>query len=121
MGGNNMRKSKAIEELTGIYSPANMETIKGFLARCDIQISVDRKRTYLTNIKFWGKFITKDFKDLSKPDIEKMIAEMNNSKTRDGEEFAGWTKRGMILTLRKIIQFSHGFDWDSQEFPDSVK
>jgi integrase len=45
---------------------------------------------------------------------------MNNAVSKSGKPYSVLTRRGGITSIRKIVQFAYGLDWNSEKFPDSV-
>ena len=71
---------------------------------------------YLEKLKtLLSYFTTNDLDKLTKEDVEDIITKINE---KDYEE---WTKNGFKITLKKFLQIISGFEWNSKEYPESVK
>lgn len=119
-----MPRGKSLKKkLAETFSESNLETIREFENRCNLMnLSKDRTRNYLSYLIYWGKIMPKkSFKELTRKDIQKMIVTLNDAQSIRGGEYSPWTKRTLLLSLRKIVQFAHGYEWDSEEFPECLK
>jgi len=109
----NLRKS---------FSAPNYEIIGRFCDRCNaIGLAPRRVQYYRNYFRMMGKWITKDWKALSKADVEGIVAAINVAESpKTGAKYSAATRRGFLVSLKKMLQFVHGFDWDSLEFPPCV-
>lgn len=106
----------------GKYSKRNRKLIDDFLARCQaMNLSEGRQLFYVRHFSCLAKWVKKDFEKLDKKDVERIVAEINKHKKEDGEPLADWTRKCYLISLKKILQFAHGLDWNSREYPDCAK
>lgn len=109
----NLRKS---------LSERNYEAVGRFCDRCKaIGLAPRRVQYYRNYFRMMGKWIDKDFEALGKADVERIVAAINSAESpKLGVKYANATRSGFLIALKKMIQFVHGFDWDSGEFPPCV-
>lgn len=118
-----MSKNFSLDRLGERYNKHNLELIEGFINRCQaVNLSENRINFYLTYIHLLGKWMgEKDFEKMTKKEVEKVVAEINQGKTKRGTKYTDWTRRGFFITLKKLMQFVHGYDWHSREHPECTK
>ena len=65
-----------------------------------LDLSVARVAKYASHLPALLRMITVDLKDITKSDIETIVANINNSNYKE------WTKHDKKLTLRKLVQYA---------------
>ena len=106
----------------GKYNKPNRKLIDDFLARCQaMNLSEGRQLFYVRHFSVLAKWVKKDFKRLNKNDVEWIVAQINKHRKENGEPLSDWTRKCYLIGLKKILQFVHGLDWNSREYPDCAK
>ena len=81
-------------------------------------LSKKRQMKYCYVLGSIAKMIDKDFSKLTKEDIKKMCADINNS------DYAEWTKHDRLVAIKRFMKFiaeEKGASFDKGEYPDTVK
>jgi integrase/ribosomal protein L40E len=111
-------------------SERNRELILDFRDECYSQgLSTSRVLFYTNRLIRITELIEKNFDELGIEDIKRL----NRKIEQDGYEVKGdngetkrksyseWTKQSFRITLKKFIQWIKGYEWNSKEYPKSVK
>lgn len=115
-----MRGPNFEEKLRSSFSAHNYDIIERFSAKCSaLGLTPNRIRFYRNYARMMSRWVTKDFESLDRTDIESIVSSINSARTNQGKKYSDLTRRGFLIALRKIVQFSHGLEWD-EEFPACV-
>ncbi len=83
---------------------------------CSQGLSNVRVLFYMEKLKMLAaKWSHKRLSRMDKDDIKELLGKIERS------DYSEWTKAGYRITLKKFFQWLHGFEWNSQEYPDEVK
>lgn len=96
-------------------SKRDKKLILDFHDECYSQgLSDHRVLFYVTKLRNICKWKQKDFQDLTKDDIKKLVRKIER------KDYAEWTKHGYKVTIKKFFQWLKGYEWHSKQYPEEV-
>ncbi|MBI4017439.1 MAG: site-specific integrase [Candidatus Aenigmarchaeota archaeon] len=61
------------------------------------------------------------FEDLTKEDVDMLVGVMKTYRMDNGMPYSEATVHGMLVALKKSIQWSRGYSWQSKKYPPEVE
>lgn len=105
----NLRKDES-------FSKRNRQFILTFVNRCMAEgIRAKRHIKYIYTLKQIAMMMGKDFDMANKDDIQKLVAQINNSSLKE------WTKHDYKVAIKKFYRIMEGKDDDPEFCPEKVR
>jgi integrase len=98
-------------------SKKNKDIVLKFMDECYSRGLSDTRVLFYVS-RLWvilSRWTEMNLDELNKEDIKSLVRRIETS------DYTEWTKQNYKVTIKKVIQLLGGYEWDSKEYPESVK